>query len=202
MNYKLNLGAWNSVFAVPAAVVDNYIKLAGGNNLKVLLLVLRNAGNEISAEEIARKTGVSSDDVQDALLFWEQTGLFAVSEHEIVPGESETVETVPLKALDKATVSPIESLSPDKDKKANSVRKPYYTPGEIARAVREDKGMDFLFTGAERIYGEPLSHSRQNTLMYITAEAGVTAECALMLVEYCHTEKKPSSYMKMIAEDW
>ena len=31
MNYSLNAGEWNSVFAVPASVVDKYIKIAGLN---------------------------------------------------------------------------------------------------------------------------------------------------------------------------
>lgn len=35
MNYKMNLGAWNSIFAVPCSVVDEHIKLAGAAQLKV-----------------------------------------------------------------------------------------------------------------------------------------------------------------------
>ena len=41
MNYSLDAGAWNSVFAVPSSVVDKYIKLADGASLKLLLYLLR-----------------------------------------------------------------------------------------------------------------------------------------------------------------
>ena len=44
MNYSLDAGAWNSVFAVPAGVVDKYIKLADGASLKLLLYLLRHGG--------------------------------------------------------------------------------------------------------------------------------------------------------------
>ena len=46
MKFSINLGAWNSVFAIPTQVVDQHLKLAGGVHLKVLLWLLRHAGNE------------------------------------------------------------------------------------------------------------------------------------------------------------
>ena len=42
MSYKIDLGAWGSIFAVPTALVDSHIKLASGAQLKVLLYILRN----------------------------------------------------------------------------------------------------------------------------------------------------------------
>jgi DnaD/phage-associated family protein len=195
VNYKLNLGAWNSVFAVPAAVVDNYIKLAGGNNLKILLFVLRNAGYEFAADEISAKTGVGADDVKDALLFWEQTGLLAFNESEITPGTTGAIAGY-------AVISPFEPAVAN-IKKIDLERSPRFYPKEIAQAVRDDKGMNFLFKECERIFGRTLKHNEQNSLMLITEETGIPAECALMLVEYCFTaEKATPSYMKAIAADW
>ena len=37
MAYRINLGQWNTIFAVPACVVDSHIKLATEAQLKVLL---------------------------------------------------------------------------------------------------------------------------------------------------------------------
>jgi DnaD/phage-associated family protein len=185
MNYKFNLGAWNSVFAVPSAVVDNYIKLAGGNNLKVLLYALRYSGEEIEVSKISSGTGVSADDVKDALLFWEQTELFSACSDEIIHAEPQKHE-------------PAAST-----KKIELEREPRFVPKEIARAVRDDKGMNFLFKECERIFGRPLKHNEQNTLMVITEETGIPAECTLMLVEYCAScGKATPAYMKTIAVDW
>ncbi len=44
MGYKLELGAWSAVFAVPNALVDRYIKEADGDQLKVMLWLLRHNG--------------------------------------------------------------------------------------------------------------------------------------------------------------
>ena len=186
MSYKLNLGTWNSVFAIPTSVVDDYIKLAGGSNLKVLLYVLRYAGYEISCDDISAKTGVKPDDVHDALLFWEQAGLLVRGGNELTPPASK----------------PVKAQLPN-ETRINLEREPRFYPKQIAQAVRDDKGMDFLFKECERIYGRTLKHNEQNSLLLITEETGIPAECTLMLVEYCSSIGRASpAYMKSIAVDW
>jgi DnaD/phage-associated family protein len=210
MNHKLNLGAWNSVFAVPSAVVDNYIKLSGGNNLKVLLFVLKNAGHEQSVGEISSATGVSEDDVKDALLFWEQTGLLAVCENEMVPsdaGRDALGAPNKFEAEHERITSKLKKIEdecrPHTEARVSLEREPRFYPKEIASAVRCDKGMSFLFKECERIFGRTLKHNEQNSLMIITEEVGIPAECTLMLVEYCAScGKATPSYMKAIAVDW
>ena len=201
MPYKLNLGAWNNVFAIPASVVDNYIKLAGGNNLKVLLFVLRNAGFEITVDTISEKTGVKPEDVNDALLFWEQTGLLVLNENnEILPAKDSVKTEKPVKS---ESYERIEQETGIQLKKIELSREPRFYPKDIAHAVRNNQGMNFLFKECERIFGRVLKHNEQNTLMVMTEENGIPAECVLMLVEYCFSVNKATpSYMKAIAVDW
>ena len=52
MNYSLDAGAWSSVFAVPASVVDKYIKLADEASLKLLLYLLRHGGESFTEEQL------------------------------------------------------------------------------------------------------------------------------------------------------
>ncbi|MFR7552567.1 MAG: helicase DnaB, partial [Acutalibacteraceae bacterium] len=75
MGYALQLGAWSSVFAVPGALVDQYIKAADGDQLKVILWLLRNNGRSYSAEEIAAAVGLSGSRAESAVQFWVQNGL-------------------------------------------------------------------------------------------------------------------------------
>ena len=75
MNYKLNLGCWGSVFAVPSDVVDKYIKIAGGSSIKVLLFFLRHSGEQVTDEIIANALSMNCEDVNDSLSFWKQVGL-------------------------------------------------------------------------------------------------------------------------------
>ena len=44
MPVRIDLGSWGSVFAVPCDVVDRYLKLASGNALKVLLILIYTFG--------------------------------------------------------------------------------------------------------------------------------------------------------------
>ncbi|MCL2108253.1 MAG: DnaD domain protein [Oscillospiraceae bacterium] len=63
--------------------------------------------------------------------------------------------------------------------------------------------MGYLFSECEKIFGRNLKHREQNSLMVITEETGIPAECALMLVEYCFSVGKATpAYMKTIALDW
>ena len=70
MLIELNIGKWGSIFPVPNSVVDEDIKLATENQLKVLLYVLRHNGDTLTEEILSDKLGINSDDVTDALNFW------------------------------------------------------------------------------------------------------------------------------------
>ena len=80
MGYALQLGAWSSVFAVPGALVDRYIKTADGDQLKVILWLLRNNGRSYSAEEIGEAVGLNGAQAERAVQFWVQNGLLQKEE--------------------------------------------------------------------------------------------------------------------------
>ena len=63
MSINIDLGAWNSIFAVPSKVVDEGLKFSDGVKLKVLLFVLRNAGRSVDDTEISKATGVNVTDI-------------------------------------------------------------------------------------------------------------------------------------------
>lgn len=77
MEYIVNLENWNSVFAVPSSVVDNYIKLASGAALKVLLYMLKNNNQPFNLSYIAQALGLSEENVEEAFCFWEQVGVLS-----------------------------------------------------------------------------------------------------------------------------
>ena len=68
MELKVNSGVWGTMFGVPCIVADNLLKLATGEQLKVLLFMLRNSGRKLSDEEISINTGVPVMQVQDCIL--------------------------------------------------------------------------------------------------------------------------------------
>lgn len=55
MSINIDLGAWNSIFAVPSKVVDEGLKFSDGVKLKVLLFVLRNAVVPLTTQKFQRQ---------------------------------------------------------------------------------------------------------------------------------------------------
>ena len=55
------------MFGVPGIVADNFLKLATGGQIKVLLFLLRYSGKMCSLDEISSNTGVQPDQVEEAI---------------------------------------------------------------------------------------------------------------------------------------
>ena len=192
MKYMLNFGVWNSVFAVPACIVDEHLRIAGGDHIKVLLFMLRNPGREFSLSDISAGTGVTADTAEEALIFWEDRGVIRNSSGEIIPEQGIT-EAVNLPA-------DIDNKAAARAKLTSDIQFP---PREIARTVNGDDAFRCLCSTFERLAGRPTKHSERNTLMVITDEIGLPSEVALMLVEYCFSmDKATPAYMKSVALDW
>lgn len=191
--YSINLGAWRSVFAVPSCVADNYIKIATGEQIKVLLYLLKNAGIPLRNQDISLATGVDASEVDDALLFWENVGVISDNGGAYEPSESSHTQTV--QYTEKPSVTP--------EIKVALTSEPHYEPKEIAGAINSDKAVRYLFDIFEKLKGKPTTHSERNTLMILIEEIKLPCEVAVMLVEYCFSIDKASpAYMKTVALDW
>lgn len=198
MNYKINLGVWNSIFCVPCAVVDKYIKLANESELKILLYLLRHGGELFDSERIAHELSLSSERVEEGINFWKRRGLFEADE---------TGDLIPIREKEKpgaktnAVIS--DGESENKVKKTALVRPPDFPPMEIAKTVRGNDKADYLFKHCEALYGRPLKHNEQNTLMIILEDACLPVEAALILVDYCFSvNKNKPAYMRSVALEW
>ena len=70
MDYKINWDCSEGVFAVPDAAAEG-LKLASGKAVKVLIYFMKYRCAPQCPEDI----GVTSEDVEDALSYWEQLGV-------------------------------------------------------------------------------------------------------------------------------
>ena len=203
MNYNINLGGWNSIFAVPSDVVDKYIKIASGSNIKVLLYFLRHCGELLNDEIIATALSMNEEDVKDALSFWVQVGLLTMSDGVYSPMQ----EKEPVTSGVSASVTvPAGVTAKDAEfaaVKAAALRSPEFSPAEIADTIKSDDKIDFLFKTCETLYGRPLKHTEQNAIITITEHIGLPAEVVLMMVDYCFSINKSSpAYLKETAMNW
>ncbi len=75
INYFLNTKYINSNFAVPNVIVDDYIRSADGDYIKILLIILRNTSVVPTIEQLVLISGLSIDTVKSALKFWSDNGI-------------------------------------------------------------------------------------------------------------------------------
>ena len=85
MEYRLDVGLWNQVFAVPAALVDRHLKLAGKEQLQVILWLLRHPDRGFAPGELAQALGMPEEAALDCLDYWEDRGLLASAMGELRP---------------------------------------------------------------------------------------------------------------------
>ncbi len=203
MDYSLNIGEWNSVFAVPSGIVDKYIKLASGNSLKLILFLLRHGGEAFTADRLRAELNFNeTGELEDAALFWVQRGIIRYSgedegkfiaareDKEPFGGEGEApVEKVPLpisKPVNYSKVTPVSVSS-----------------GEIASRIREDSNIKALFEEAEKLYGHALRQRENQTIISLVDHYGLPVGVSLMLLQYCSKIKKLTpGYISAVASDW
>lgn len=213
MKYSLNAGEWNSVFAVPSGVVDKYIKLAGGNSLKLLLFLLRHGGETFSDEELKSALGFREvGELEDAALFWVQRGVIrydtektvgdtdafspaSVKPKNIVSAQLTLDETAPANPADTRTASSVRKISPDSGI--------YVSGSEIAGRINSDPEIEALFDEAQKLYGRALRPRESQTVIALVDHFGIPAMAAAMLLKYCFKIGKTTpSYINTVAKSW
>ncbi|QEY34530.1 DnaD domain protein [Caproiciproducens galactitolivorans] len=200
MSCSINLGEWNSIFAVPCSVVDKHIKLAGSVQLKVLLWELRHAGERFDAADIAKALGIDRADVSDAMLYWQQTGLFAEKDGEFVPAggtsEAETTKT----AEEAPAAKPTQA--PEKPKRILSrPQKP--DNAFVAKRIAESKEIACLMQEAEQILGRLISNGDSAMLLMLHDHYGLPCDVIIMLLQYAVSIGKANSrYIEKVAMNW
>lgn len=192
MEYILNSGVFGRVFAVPKAVVDNYIKLANEASIKVLLYMLRNNEQEYSLSSIASALNISENQVDEAFVFWENANIIKKNNFQ----DNVTVKSSDNEEQVKTESKPKKSVRDD--------RRDYnLNPSEIAERVEQSEYIKGMFTMSEQTFGRPLTHSEQRSFIWMHDYLGLTTEVILMIVAYSVSmEKGGIKYIEAVAADW
>ncbi len=184
MSVKINLGVWNSVFAVPSKVVDEGLKFSDGVKLKVLLYALRNADKELTDKDISEATGVNVTDIPEALDYWIQRGILCKANGELVPVREDKQDR---NNSDKETKTTVEEIAKDvnETKKRFVVTKPQ-KPDYVFTAQRlaDDEELKILVNEAQSALGKVLSNSDVSTLLMLKDTCGLPLGVILMLIQY------------------
>ena len=201
VDFKANSGVWGTMFGVPCVVADNFLKLATGEQLKVLLYILRCAGRSCSDEEIAQNTGISVQQASEAVMFWEQVNVLVPQS----PAPVSTIMTQPQPEqpdISGQAPAPAAPPVPKDEPKSAPRQKQDLNPSEIARMISDSSEVAQLFKIAESALGT-LSHTQQNSLIWMYSYLGLKPEVIVTLIYYCISiEKTSSGYIEKIACTW
>lgn len=196
MSYNINLGGWNSIFAVPSRVVDVDIKTASESQLKVLLYILRHSNENLTNNQIAEVLTMHPSDVGDCIKHWIDRGLIVNNGNELLPANESHNQVVVEKekiAVQKNTAAAFSdnnnskvALEPEKPKlQRNLSRAQRPDPIFVAQRLSQDSELVTLMDEAQIILGKPLSSGDTATLVMLHDTDGLPVDVLIMLMQYC-----------------
>ncbi|MBQ9897998.1 MAG: DnaD domain protein [Ruminococcus sp.] len=197
MELTVNSGIWGAMFGVPCIVADNFLKLATGGQIKVLLYLLRSSGKPVSEHDIAVNTGVTEQEAAEAVLFWQQANVLTSTE---INAES-LAPVAPLLQISQQNVS--ASVPATRESvPAPELRRVQLQPSEIAKMMKDSRDISELFRISESTLGT-LTHSMQNSLIQLYEYFGLKKEVIITLLTYCaQIEKTDCRYIERVGADW
>lgn len=205
MDYSLDIGMWNQVFAVPCALVDRHLKLAGREQLQVLLFALRHAGEGFSPESISRDLGMTADQALDSLEYWCDRGLLSQSGQTLLPVPQAGGMTAENPAQPSAPSGQEAAPQVQDEKPALPQRRRLIKPdGEhLTARLAESENVRYLLQEAEATLGKTISPAMSALLLTITDDYGLPAEVTVMLLHYAQEiGRTGTSYIDSVARDW
>ncbi|MBR6873461.1 MAG: DnaD domain protein [Ruminococcus sp.] len=192
MTYKIDFDHWGRFFNVPCSIVDEHLRLADGNYVKVLLCILSGNSNTADTAELSRLSGVKEAAVNDAVHYWASVGVLRV---EGLPAVEKT-EAVPASA-------PVKEPPLQPEPKAEPVRSVRYSPKDLAEKLSQSEELRYVVHEFENIKGTVIKNNELLGLINLLDYYGFAAQSLLLIIEYSHKLGKDSiAYIEKIGKDW
>lgn len=208
MAYRLDIGLWNQVFAVPCGLVDRHLKLAGKEELQVILYLLRHPGEALEPQALGDALGMPLEKAQEALEYWVDRGLLALQGEELSPVPQQEAPATAARLVQPQPAGeqapPPQEEKPAGEKKLPP-RKRMVRPdaGHLAARMSESESVRYLMQEAEATLGKTLSPAMTSLLLTITDDYGLPVEVTVMLLHYAkEVQKTGTAYIDSVARDW
>lgn len=179
MSYNINLGDWKSVFAVPSSVVDKHLKIASGNELKVLLYILKNSSADNTQSGIASDLSINENEVKNAVDFWIERGLLTDTDAVLSP-HFDTVKD--FKENDDNSSREEQKSISKKALPVNRVVRPNAV--FVAQKLKSDKNLAALLDDAQIALSKTLSPGDISTLVMLNDTYGLPCRVIALLINY------------------
>ncbi|MBQ5970093.1 MAG: DnaD domain protein [Clostridia bacterium] len=191
MEFKINPAVYTGIFAVPRTVVDNNIRLASADALRVILLIFAHPDQPVSVESLAASLHKPTGEISDALLFWMERGILtdAASSPAAAPQAQAPATVLQAPAKPKKTVADLPLARP--------------THEQIAIRCSENEAFRELFQEAQQKLGKTIGYEGQSLLIMLHDTYDLPVEVILMLLEYAKSKGKTGyKYLASLGRDW
>ena len=204
MSYRLDMGVWNSVFAVPTVLVDKHLKLARGSEIKVILYAIRNSGKELSPAEVATATALSEESVEEAFDYWIQQGLISKNGNSLLPKDEEIKpaekreESLPLISEAVKTEAPAVKEQPRTKFRAIRPDSLY-----VATRINDCEELRSLVSEMGVCVGKTRTPALRATIVNAYDDYSLPSEVIMMLISYVKNINKTSTpYIESVIHEW
>lgn len=183
---KINPKYGDKIITIPGTQVLEYLKEASGAELRVLIFSLANQSCTLT--EIADATGLSRDEVHDALTLWKKKGVMSVT------GLGKKSEA-PVEKTENTESAKAESESTEK--KGSKVvimssELPVYSTDQINRILEKNRETKALIDNCQQVLGKIMSVHEVEVILKLIDYLKLDADFVLLLCTHCASIKKTS----------
>ncbi len=193
MTYSIKVSCTDNSFNVPNIIADKHLRLASGEQIKVLLYILRKAAASVTADEVAKSLKFNISDAEDYLQYWVLTGILSENDDNNFP--SEQIKYIPKE--------PIENENKNNIKQNVNIEFSKPSASEIAERINESPEIANLFREIQQKLGKTIGYEGQCTFIMLHDYYGLSPEVLFMMVDYCVSINKTGySYMSKVGKGW
>lgn len=197
-DYTIDFGIWGSIFPVPCAIVDRHLKLCSGNQLKVLLLALREGKSPVDLSAAAKRLGISPEEAADCLDYWREAGVF--SRTEPPPAQAAGAEpSSPAELPTPPQTTPPPSPAPLREEKTVEGQRIVtlhsrgkLTPSQQNQLIREDPEIPPFLETLQEVLKRPLIPYETEGFLYLYSGLRLSASYLLLAAQYSRDMGKDS----------
>ena len=184
MGIKVESTAWDSIYAVPTVIADEYLKEANSSALKVILYVTRHHSESPSLSDIVSGTGLTMEEAEKALSYWCEKGI--------------------LRGLDKTAIKVKPTVKKrKKDEPLPDIPEVLPNQTQILRRMEEDEALCCLFQEVEIAFGKSIGNDTKSKILMMIDSYGLPPEVVLTIINYAaENNKKSMSYICKMAKSW
>ncbi len=193
MEYKIELGIWKSIFAVPGDVVEDYLRDLNEAQIKTLLCVLKYSYEKINVNKISELCNLDCRTVEQSL---ERLFNMGILSKESVSSDCKVEEN---KSFGKDfSVGKTGVLG-----NRSEVRYKRPSASYIAQRMQSSKDISYMMQEAEVILKRPLSGGDSAVLLMLHDNDGLPLDVILMLLQYTvDVGKANMKYISKTGQNW